>query len=119
MDETFTTGYDMKLAKILAHELIIKQIRSLNKSVESTGLTWSGSKTDLIELIYALHSVGCVNQGAASIKQIATCFESLFNIKLNGYYRAFLDIKLRKGPQMGFIEDMRLKYLAKIKEEGF
>lgn len=119
VDNTFTTGYDMKLAKILAHEIIIKHIRSLNKSVEATGLTWSGSKTDLIELIYALHSVGCVNKGAASIKQIAMCFESLFNIKLNDYYRSFLDIKLRKGPHMGFIDSMRLKYLAKIKDEGF
>jgi hypothetical protein len=119
VDDTFTTGYDMKLAKVLAHELIIKHIRSLNRSVESTGLNWSGSKTDLIELIYALHSVGCVNKGAASIKQIATCFESLFNIKLNDYYRSFLDIKLRKGPQMGFIENMTSKYLAKIREDSF
>jgi RteC protein len=118
VDATFTTGYDMKLAKILGHELIIKHIRALNKSVESTGLTWSGSKTDLIELIYALHSVGCMNKGAASIKQIATCFESLFNVKLNDYYRSFLDIKLRKV-QMGFIERMRSKYLAKVKEESF
>lgn len=118
MDDTFTTGYDMKLAKVLAHELIIKHIRSLNKSVESTGLSWSGSKTDLIELIYALHSVGCVNKGAASIKQIATCFESIFNIKLNDYYRSFLDIKLRKGSEIGFIESMRSKYMAKIKEEN-
>jgi hypothetical protein len=117
VDDTFTTGYDMKLAKIIAHELITKYIRSLSKSVESTGLTWSGSKTDLIELIYALHSVGCVNKGAASIKQIATCFEEIFNIKLNDYYRSCLDIKLRKGPQAGFIENLRLKYVAKIRDE--
>ena len=38
-------------------------------------LTWTGSKVALIELIYALHTEGVFNNGAADLKNIAEYFE--------------------------------------------
>lgn len=112
-DETFTTGYDTRLAKILAHELLRRFIQqSLQKShSESEGnhtrLAWTGSKTDLIELIYALHYGDVFNAGTADIKLIATHFENCFNVSLGNYYRTLQDIKLRKSGQTNFLDQLK------------
>lgn len=113
-DETFTTGYDTRLAKILANELLKNFIhKSLQKShSESDGncarLAWTGSKTDLIELIYALHYSDVFNAGTADIKLIATHFENSFNVSLGNYYRTLQDIKLRKSGQTNFLDQLKL-----------
>lgn len=116
IDAAFTTGYDMKLSKILAHEMITKYVRSANKSQQGAGLTWTGSKTDLIELIYALHSVGVFNGGSADLKQIADCFASVFKIGLGNYYRVFQDIRNRKTGQTLFIDQIKSKFIHKMAE---
>lgn len=41
----------------------------------SSKLFWAGSKTDLIELIYALDSCGAINSGTADIKEVAAVYE--------------------------------------------
>lgn len=123
IDEKFSTGYDTKLAKILANELLMKYVlRLLQKSQvnhstsNSQHLTWTGSKADLTELIYALHCVEVFNNGRADIKLIATALESSFNISLGNFYRTFQDIQARKNSQTNFIEQMRAKLLHRIKE---
>lgn len=62
-------------------------------------LTWTGSKTDLIELIYALDTEGCFNNGKIPLIQIAAYFESVFNIELgNNIARNFYDMRIRNHP---------------------
>ena len=62
-------------------------------------LTWTGSKTDLIELIYALDTEGCFNNGKIPLIQIAAYFESIFNIDLgNNIARNFYDMRIRNQP---------------------
>lgn len=111
-DETFSTGYDTKLAKILSTELIKKHVLNLLKSltknqVSGISLTWTGQKTDLTELIYALHSAEVFNNGSANIKLIASTFEEIFNVELGDYYRIFQEIRLRKKSQTTFIDKIR------------
>lgn len=122
-DEKFTTGYDTKLAKILANELLKKHILELLKKLEvdrsadaSSTLTWTGSKTDLIELIYALHSSDVFNNGTANIKVIASAFEEVFNISLGDYYRTFQDMRIRKRSQAPFLEQLREKFVQRTND---
>lgn len=123
-DEKFSTGYDVKLAKLLAYELLKKDILQLlntsqSREVEtnSSGLSWTGSKTDLIELIYALHCVESFNNGAGNIKQIASAFEAAFNVNLGDYYRTFQDIRIRKKSQTPFLDQMREKFIHRLNEQ--
>lgn len=116
-DEMFTTGYDTKLAKILANELLKKHILELLKKLEvdrsteaSSTLTWTGSKIDLIELIYALHSTDVFNNGTVNIKVIASAFEEVFNIRLGDYYRTFHDMRIRKRSQTPFLDQLRSRF---------
>lgn len=123
-DEKFSTGYDTKLAKILANELLKKYILDLLKKSQadrstdtSTTLTWTGSKTDLIELIYALHSVDVFNNGTANIKVIASAFEDVFNISLGDYYRTFQDMRIRKRSQTPFLDILKEKFILRLSSE--
>ena len=70
-------------------------------------LNWTGTKASLIELIYSLHGVDAINNGNVDIKQIATLFEGLFNIKLGNWYRHFQEIRLRKNGRTNFIDQMK------------
>ena len=117
-DEKFSTGYDIKLSRVLANELLKKYILKLLNQVNVTRptLTWTGSKTDLIELIYALHCVDVFNNGSANIKSIASGFEDLFNINLGDYYRTFQDMRLRKKSRAPFLDFLKDKFSHRVND---
>lgn len=58
-------------------------------------LSWTGSKAELIELIYAWEKAGCFNHGHAYIKEIVTYIEVVFNIDLGDYYHTFRELRRR------------------------
>jgi hypothetical protein len=114
IDDRFSTPHEIQLSKILCNERIriylTKAIQNIEKPTSSSTnspLTWTGSKTDLIELIYALQSAGVFNKKDADVKQIATHFESVFNVSLGNYYRVFQEIRLRKTGQVNFINQLK------------
>ena len=114
-DKTFSTSHDYKVAKILANDLIqlylenkLIMIDNKDNSEKSQRkpnikMTWTGSKVALIELMYALHTEGVFNNGAADLKDIAEYFEYIFEIDLGQYRRAFLEIRARKTDKTKFI----------------
>ncbi|AQS95178.1 tetracycline regulation of excision, RteC [Polaribacter sp. BM10] len=120
-DDKFSTSHDTTVATIMAYDMLIiylkREIDKLenNNSMETninafkkqSKLFWTGNKTDLIELIYALHSSGAVNSGTADIKEMASACEQMFNIDLGDYYRTFLEIRSRKMNQTKFIDKLK------------
>lgn len=120
-DDKFSTSHDTTVATIMAYDMLIiylkREIDKLenNNSMETnfnafkkqSKLFWTGNKTDLIELIYALHSSGSVNSGTADIKEMASACEQMFNIDLGDYYRTFLEIRSRKINQTKFIDKLK------------
>lgn len=120
-DESFSTGYDVKLAKILANELVKKYIltalqKGNSELSEGSTLTWTDSKASLIELIYALHSAKVFNKGASDIKLVASAFENLFNISLGNYYRVIQEIRIRKSGQTNFLDQIKVALQHKLSE---
>jgi hypothetical protein len=120
-DEKFSTGHDVKLAKILANELLKKHVHELMKmsppnatQTTSQTLTWTASKTDLIELVYALHSAAVFQNGSANLKAIASSLESVFNINLGDYYRTFQDMRIRKKSQSPFLDTLKEKFVNRL-----
>ncbi len=122
IDTQFSTGHDNTLARILACQLtkdyLTGLIHNLDKGLgdRGTNLKWTGTKSALIELIYAIHSVDSVNEGRAGIKQIADSFESMFNISLGNYYRLFQEIRQRKSSQTTFLDLMKEKFIQRMSE---
>lgn len=114
IDAKFSTGYDLTLSTILANQLIreylqglINNLESRSPTLSSSPLTWTGTKTGLIEIVYALQSMGAFNDGKADIKQVASSFETFFNISLGNWYRHFQEIRLRKITRTNFIDQMK------------
>lgn len=125
LDDRFSTMYDMRLSKIQCNERIKNYLLSAIQRIESpsslpinASLTWTGSKTDLIELIYALQASGVFNQSSADVKQIATYFENAFNVTLGNFYRIFQDIRIRKTGQANFISHLRTVLIKRIDEKS-
>ena len=60
-------------------------------------LRWTGKASDLVELIYGVSEMGCINGGEASLKEIAAYFYKVFGVQAKGCYFFFGDIKMRKS----------------------
>jgi len=115
MDQNFSTSHDFITAKIFAHKLLIKRLNNELYNLKNNRkslipikkLRWTGSKVDLIELIYALHTVGSINNGAVDIKELATELQTIFNIELGDYYRTFIEIRARKINNTKFLDRLK------------
>lgn len=128
IDSRITTCYDYKIAKIMAAEAIAdfieEQIAHLNKPQQLqekpflSKWQWTGSKTDLTELIYALHTKKSINNGNADIMEIATDLGKLLNVELKqSIYRNYTDIKSRKITKTKFLDALSESLTNKILEE--
>ena len=123
-DHNFSTSHDYKVAKIIANDLIQvyleDQLHSTlyrDKSLEPPKLNWTGSKTALIELIYALHSQGVFDNGNVDIKVISKIFESAFNVNLGDFYHTFMELKSRKINRTKFLDNLRDSLIRKMNEQ--
>ncbi len=67
-------------------------------------LFWTGSKTDLVELLYALHASEFINGGTVDIKEMASHFEHFYNVDLGNYYHTFIEIRSRKTSRTRFLD---------------
>jgi hypothetical protein len=122
-DERFSTKYDHVLSRIRCADLLrsyiligIQRIENPEPESVTSALTWTGPKTDLVELIYALQASEVFNKGNAGVKQIASQFESMFNVSLGNYYRVFQEIRLRKKNQTSFIDSIKNGLVKRLNE---
>lgn len=117
MDARFSTIHSVNLAHIQAFGLIKGYLqRSLNELINGPSLIipqqdqkdklfFTGKKAELIELGYALHAVGAINNGNASLKQIMDALQNVFHTDV-GYYPAVYhqNIRLRKKERCVFLK---------------
>ncbi|AOW18140.1 hypothetical protein LPB03_12055 [Polaribacter vadi] len=129
-EDEFSTSHDSSVATIMAYIKLIEYLKNeidklnnLHQNVnpikplqKENQLNWTGSKTDLVELIYALQKSGAINNGTADVKEIASTLEQHFNINLGNYYHTFMEIKLRKNITTKFIEKLKESLILRIKE---
>lgn len=125
----FSTSQDILWAKVKAMYRFIHYIRQALKRLKVDDsdifeekkhkvLVWTGPKTALTELIYALFSNGAINHGAADINTITDSFEDFFNIKLENVYKTYSEIKARKSSKTKFLEELTLNLQQKIAREN-
>ena len=79
-----------------------------------TNLFWTGSKTALIEMIYAVHCTGVINNGKADIKELVNAFEAILNIKLSRFYHTFFEMRLRKTDRTSFLDLMKRSLIKRM-----
>ena len=124
----FSSSHDMLWAKIQAMYRLIHFIREAMEALrpgKQSGLMdkkhkvmlWSGSKTSLVELIYALYATGDLNHGTIDISTITSSFEDFFNIKLDNIYKTYTEIKSRKGSRAKYLHNLILRLEAKMNQD--
>ncbi|AIM35263.1 tetracycline regulation of excision, RteC [Sphingobacterium sp. ML3W] len=122
-DHRFSTSHDYKVAKIIANDLIHVYLEDQlncnnhNNLSDSASLSWTGSKTALTELIYALHYQGVFDNGNIDIRIIAKHFETIFNIDLGDFYHTYLELKNRKVNRTKFLDYLRDGLIKKMDEQ--
>ena len=127
-DEQFSASHDTSVATIMAFTRLIEYLKNEIDKLEkphhhmetvspfqkASRLNWTGSKTDLVELIYALYSSGAINNGNVEIKDIALNFQAVLNIDLGNYYHSFVEMRTRKINQTKFLDKLKEKLLNYI-----
>jgi len=121
-DPRFSTSHDYKMAQILANEeikaFLEEKLETLKKNPTPPRALkkqkWTGSKVELVELIYALHTEGVINDGASGLKEMVNFFESVFAVDLGQFNRVFLEIRNRKSERTKFLNTLKNKLIIRM-----
>ncbi len=113
------------VAQLIATRLLEEHVRALLHELQHPGepatlskptLSWTDSKTGLIELAYAFQSAGVFNNGKVELKEIVDYLQLVFNINLNNYPRTFQEILSRKTGYTNLLDKLRDKLLLRIQQ---
>lgn len=128
-DPLFSTPKDYKVSCLLAYDKLANYLQdaialtdlqpsrlSNKESRNLQSLNWTDTKIAMVELIYALHATGCLNNGKAGIKEIATFFSQALSIDLGDFYRNYLEIKNRNN-HTKFLDQLRENLQKKIQQQ--
>lgn len=111
-DDQFTTSHDHLVARILANDRLEKYLLQsiyqiegyfYEKFSDQSPLTWSGSKSGLIELLQGLHVMRCFNGGNVDFSETVKFVEKSFNVSLGNFYKTLHEIKNRKNDRAKFL----------------
>ena len=120
--------YDYNVATILANDKLSEyyeeKIEQINNSANmksqtlQSNLNWTGTKVDLVELVYALHNSKIVNTGNVDVKELAAYLGKMFNIDIeDNVYRFYQDIKSRKVVKTKFLNTIAENLNQKMMDE--
>ena len=99
-------SFERKKQKFLATPQVPPQISANSTTENNTSiLQWTGNAIDLVELIYGIDEMGCVNNGNMPLKQLAPLLYKIFGIESKDCYRFYTDIKRRKNESRTYFLD--------------
>lgn len=76
-------------------------------STEAPPIRWTGSISDLVELLYGLDTLKCINGGETGIQELMVHFSRIFGMELKASqcYNAYVDIRRRKNDSRTYFFD--------------
>ena len=129
-DPNFSTGYDYKVAKIIANEMLRiylnKRLVKLetNTQVEDNlqkclkyPFRFTGKKVFLIELGYSLVSSGDINNGNVEIKEMMNFLGTVFQVELGDYYASYIAMKERKKDRTAYLSRLQESLVKRMDED--
>lgn len=122
-------GKALSFVRKMQKFLTTPQVPPLTSNIHSTNITaaksetpkslqWTGNTLDLVELIYGLSEMGCIDNGETPLKVLAPALYEFFGLDTKECYRYYSAIKLRKNPSRTyFIDKMQKKLNEKIRRD--
>ena len=85
-----------------------------NEKNNTPALQWTGNAIDLVEMIYGISEMGCINNGNIQLNELAPVLYSFFGVNSKDCYRFYTDIKRRKNDSRTYFLD---KMQARLNEK--
>jgi len=128
IDREFCTLHSVKIAFLIAYQQLRQYFQESMLEIETAvktpifgptpaPLTWTDSKTGLIELIYALHAAGSFNEGKVELKQIIDNLQAVFHVELSNPSRTFHEILARKKGYATFLRKLENALIRQINKD--
>lgn len=71
---------------------------------------WTAKATDLVELLYALDTCDCINDGEIGVEELADVLSEIFGVEIKNCYNVYMNMKRRK-------DDSRTYFLDELREK--
>lgn len=100
------------IRRMLKHvQTQVPPLSTPKSDIHTTPFRWTGNLVELIEIIYALDEMGCINDGETAINELTVYFGRLFGLEIKDShcYNAYSDMKRRKS-------ESRTYFLDKLRE---
>lgn len=129
-DPNFSTGYDYKVAKIIANEMLRIYLNKRLIKLETDAqvednlqkclkypFRFTSKKVFLIELGYSLVSSGDINNGNVEIKEMMNFLGTMFQVELGDYYAAYIAMKERKKDRTAYLSRLQDSLVKRMDED--
>jgi len=128
-DPEFSTSHDLLASQIVTFNLLMKfyanELKLLktikdNVVIEDVrlailkDLTWTASKTALIELVISLHLSKAIGNGEVELNKIVAAVELIFDIDLGNVHKVFDQIRAREKDPTKFLDSLKNALIKKI-----
>jgi hypothetical protein len=91
---------------------------STNENNNNLSLQWTGNAIDLVEMIYGISEMGCINNGNIQLNELAPVLYTFFGVNSKDCYRFYTDIKRRKNDSRTyFLDKMQVKLNEKMRRD--
>ena len=100
----FVIDTELKLLDMRLHGLFPAPQKSVSN------LRWTGKATDLVELLYALDTCDCINNGEIGVEELADALSEIFGVEIKNCYNVYMNMKHRK-------DDSRTYFLDELREK--
>ncbi|MDR0796191.1 MAG: RteC domain-containing protein [Tannerella sp.] len=88
-----------------------------SKEAEKVTLQWTDGLIDLVELTYALHASGSIDNGEITLTQLFQKMGAFFGIEVKEFSRTFSDVKSRtKGDRTSFLNKLKRALIGKLED---
>ena len=78
---------------------------------------WTGKMVDLVELLYALDTCDCINNGEIGVEELADALSEIFGVEIKNCYNVYMTMKRRKDDNRTyFLDELREKLNKRMRE---
>ena len=78
---------------------------SKNKADKVSPIRWTGKASDLVEILYGIDELGCINDGETPLKEVAAYFYKMLGVNAKECYHIYADMKMRKNESRTYFLD--------------
>ena len=78
---------------------------SRKKDNSTSPIRWTGKASDLVEILYGIDELGCINDGETPLKEIAAYFYKMLGVNAKECYHIYADMKMRKNESRTYFLD--------------